>query len=85
MNIESSAFTQYNVCPFDIISRAKVKQTPYRTLEFQGVEATIFQVIRHLKVESLSTLRTGRLNLQEIFLVLISIRGLVNFMAGRIV
>ena len=61
-----------------------VKQSHYRpgqALGFQEVEAPRFQDNRHMKVVRLSPLRTGHLYPQEIFLVLISVRGWVSHRA----
>ena len=52
-----------------------VKHSHYRPKGFQKIEALRFQDSQHMKVVRLSALRTGRLYPQEIFLVLISVRG----------
>jgi hypothetical protein len=59
--------------------QVKVKQLLYRPWDFQGLEAPRFQDNRHMTVVRLSVLCTGRpYPPQEIFLVLISVRGWVD-------
>jgi hypothetical protein len=61
----------------ELIVKVKVKQFHYRPeipCGFQQVETSRFQENRHMKVVKLSAVGTGHLYLQEIFLVLISIR-----------
>jgi len=69
-------FSQSNHIPlFPVLKKVKVKQSHWG---FQEVEVPRFQDNRHMKVVRLSALRTGLLYPQEIFLVLISVRGWVD-------
>ena len=55
-----------------------VKQSHYRPWGFQNVEVPRLQDNWHMKVVRLSAVSTGHLYPQEIFLVLISVRGCVT-------
>jgi hypothetical protein len=66
----ASRYTKWVIAaPHEVYVRSKVKQSHYRPR---------FQDSRYVNVVRLSALRTGRLYPQEIFLVLISVRGWVN-------
>ena len=66
-------FLQYLFCWYTVCL-----YTLDRPRGFQGVEVPRFQDNRHMKVVRLLVLRTGRLDPQEIFMVLVSTRGCVN-------
>jgi hypothetical protein len=62
-------------------SEAIPVQAHYRPRGFQEFEAHRFQDNRHVNIGGLSTLNPGRLYQQEIFLILISVRGRVDLRA----
>ena len=55
--------------------KVKLKQSHYRPGGFQEAETPRLEDNRHMKAVRLSALGIGRLYLQDIFLVLISVRG----------
>ena len=57
------------------VTRRRVKQSLYRPLGFQDVEAAIFEDNQHIKVVRLSTLRIGCLYPPQIFLLLTAVIG----------
>jgi len=62
----------------DSYIRKKIKQSHYwpgQALRLPEAETPRFQDIRYMKVIRLSALRTGHLYSEEIFPVLISVRG----------
>ena len=64
-----------NSCLFPVFLPSNTCTALDRPSGFQVIEALRFQDNWHMKVVRLSALRTGRLYPQEIFLVLISVRG----------
>ena len=63
---------------FTQVQEKQSHNRPDRPRGFQEGEAPRFQDNRHIKVGRLSALRTGHLYLQEIYLILISVRDWVN-------
>jgi hypothetical protein len=69
------------ISPIKCTIKVYVKQSHYRPGQafiFQGFESPRFQDNWHMKVERLLPLRRSTFTPQEIFLILISVRGFVN-------
>jgi len=73
INLKSWVICGNSISLIQAAIQVKVKQSHYRP--GQALRAPRFQDNRHMKVVRLSALRTGRLYPQEIFLVLISVKG----------